>query len=186
MGQQHINYDFLLSKMMHLIRSNWRNYDTQNFSMKINVYKSLMLLLLFDKLELFYGDEKMSLDNIDSENILDMINNPSKKACFLLGVLTKKVTNIQYNEISSTPFIKKLWELNLNYERVQKVYTMAVNKLREYDKAYPSIEEELTYNLLKSEDNWKLNKDETSYYFVLGFTIGNKIQLNKKEVDANE
>ncbi len=186
MSQQHISYDFLLSKIMSVIRANWRNYDTQNFSLKINVYKSLMLLLLFDKLGLFYGDEKMSLNDVDSGNILDMINNPSKKACFLLGVLTKKLTNIQYKEIGSTPFIKKLWELNLSYERIQKVYVMVVNKLREYDKAYPTIEEELTFNLLKSEDNWKLSKDETSYYFVLGFTIGNNIRLNKSEGDVNE
>ena len=183
MGQQKINYNFLLSKMMNTIRKNWKNYDKENFSMKLNVYKSLILLLLFEKLELFKGEQEMTLENVNGKDVLDMINAPDKRACFLLGVLTKKLTNIQYNEIDSTPFIKKLWELNLTYERIQKVYTMSINKLREYDKAYPLIEEEITLNLLKSEDNWKLNKDEISYYFVLGFTIGTKINL-KKEVDA--
>ena len=50
MGQQKINYNFLLSKMMNTIRKNWKNYDKENFSMKLNVYKSLILLLLFEKL----------------------------------------------------------------------------------------------------------------------------------------
>lgn len=186
MGKQQINYDFLLSKIMNLIRTNWRNYDKQRFSMIINVYKSLMLLLLLEKLELFKGDERMSIEHLESENILDMINSSDKKACFLLGVLTKKLINIQYNEIGSTPFIKKLWELNLTYERIQKVYTQVINKLREYDRAYTDIEEEITLNLLKSENNWNLTKDEISYYFVLGFTIGNKVQLKKEEVDVNE
>ena len=185
MGQKQINYDFLLSKLMNTIRTNWRNYDTQNFILKINVYKSLMLLLLFEKLKLFKGDSRMSIENMNTDDILNLINSPDKKACFLLGVLTKKLTNIQYKEIGSTPFIKKLWELNLTYERIQKVYTLIINKLREYDGAYPLIEEEITLNLLKSENNWNLNKDEISYYFVLGFTIGNKVQL-KKEDDVNE
>lgn len=186
MGQKKINYDFLLSKFMDLIRSNWKNYDNENFIMKINVFKSLMLLLLFEKLELFKGEKRMSAEKYDSENILDMLTSPDKKACFLLGDLTRKLTYIQYKEINSTPFIKKLWDLNLSYEKIQKVYTMVINKLREYDRAYPNIEEEISLNLLKSEDNWNLNKDETSYYFVLGFTLGGKINLNKEEVDENE
>ena len=186
MGQKSINYDFLLSKIMDIIRTNWKNYDTQNYTIKINVYKSLMVLLLLDKLELFKGEEKMSLENVDSENILDMLTTPDKKACFLLGDLTRKLTNVQYREINSTPFIKKLWDLNLSYEKIQIVYTRVISKLREYDKAYPHIEEEITLNLLKSENNWKLNKDETSYYFVLGFTMGGRIKLIKEEVEENE
>lgn len=186
MGQKKLNYDFLLSNIMKVIRTNWRNYDTQNFSMKLNVYKSLMLMLLFEKLELFKGEPRMSLENIDSENILDMLSTPDKRACFLLGDLTRKLTNIQYKEINSTPFIKKLWDLNLSYEKIQKVYTMVISKLREYDRAYPRIEEAITLNLLKSENNWKLNKDEISYYFVLGFTMGGKINIKKDEEDKDE
>lgn|GEM_PF-1349050 len=186
MGQKAINYDFLISKMMDVIRTNWKNYDTQNFTMKINVYKSLMLLLLFEKLDLFKGEEKMSLEHMDSEDLLDMLNSPDKKASFLLGDLTRKLTNVQYREINSTPFIKKLWDLNLSYEKIQKVYIMVISKLREYDRVYPKLEEEITLNLLKSENNWKLNKDETSYYFVLGFTLGGRIKLNKEEADENE
>ena len=147
-----------------------------------------MLILLFEKLGLFKGDRKMSFENIDSDNILDMLNAPDKKACFLIGVLTRKLTYIQYKEINSTPFIKKLWDLNLSYEKIQKIYTMVINKLNEYDSLhyYIPIEEEISLNLLESEENWQLNKDEISYYFVLGFTMAGKINLKKEEVDANE
>ena len=188
MGQQKISYEFLLSRIIKIIRGNWKNYDTQFSFIRINVYKSLMLILLFEKLGLFKGDRKMSFENIDSDNILDMLNAPDKKACFLIGVLTRKLTYIQYKEINSTPFIKKLWDLNLSYEKIQKIYTMVINKLNEYDSLhyYIPIEEEISLNLLESEENWQLNKDEISYYFVLGFTMAGKINLKKEEVDANE
>ena len=62
---------------------------------------------------------------------------------------------------------------------------MVINKLREYDIAYINIEEEISLNLAKSENNWKLNRDETSYYFVLGFTLPN-FDKNEKEDDKNE
>lgn len=186
MGQKSINFNFLLSNMMKKIRSNWMKYDKENFDLKINVYKSLMLILLFKKLNLFNGEEKMSLENMDSENLLDMLTSPDKKACFLLGALTRKLTNIQYMKLNSKPFIKKLWDLNLSYEKIQKVYAMLINKLREYGYTYSDMEEEITYNLLKSENDWNLNKDEISYYFVLGFTIGGKFKLNEEEVDENE
>ena len=43
----------------------------------------------------------------------------------------------------------------------------------------------LSENLLISEDNWNLNRDETSYYFVLGFTSRN-YDKKEKEGDLNE
>ena len=58
---------------------------------------------------------------------------------------------------------------------------MAINKLTEYNPSnnyfYKEIEEEITLNLIKAENNWKLKKDEVSYYFVLGFTIGDTFEL---------
>ena len=64
---------------------------------------------------------------------------------------------------------------------------MVINKLREYNVAYLELEENISKNLINSEGNWKLNRDETSYFFVLGFTIPYfKKNNNEKEGDLNE
>jgi CRISPR-associated protein Csh1 len=58
---------------------------------------------------------------------------------------------------------------------------MLINKLREYKKAYVDLEEQISINFLESSKNWNLSRDETSFYFVLGFTLGKIFQLNKNE-----
>ena len=61
------------------------------------------------------------------------------------------------------------------------LYPMVVNKLREYDSAFPKIEENISFNLLNAENNWKLTRDETSYYFTLGYTLSYAIDDNKTD-----
>ena len=95
--------------------------------------------------------------------------------------------NIQFRELSSTPFYNSLWGLSLDQKKIRKLYPRVINKLREYDAGYmKEIEEEISINLVKSENNWNLNRDETSYYFVLGFTLYNFDKIEKKEDDLNE
>ena len=115
------------------------------------------------------------MDSSNEEFSIELIlDSPSKKATFLLGVLTRRLMNIQYNELGSTPFYNKLWGLSLDKKKIHKLYPMVINKLREYDAGYmKDLEEEISENLARSENDWKLNRDETSYYFVLGFTLPN-------------
>ncbi len=63
---------------------------------------------------------------------------------------------------------------------------MLINKLREYKAAYPNLEELTSINLLKSNKNWKLSADETSFYFVLGFTLNGIFKSKKNEGVKNE
>ena len=174
---------------MNEIRSNWRDYDNKGGIMRFNVFKALHLIIFLDSLNLFNGGKKMPFEKMNETEILNMLESPDKKACFLLGVLTKKVTQIQYSKLESTPFINKLWGLNIDKDKLKQIYTMAINKLTEYNPSnnyfYKEIEEEITLNLIKAENNWKLKKDEVSYYFVLGFTIGDTFEL-KDGADKNE
>ena len=189
MSKNFIDYDFLLKNIMNVIRGNWRNFDNQNYRMRVNVIKALHLILLFDKLNLFKGGKKLALEDIGEKEILDILNDPDKKACFLLGVLTRKLTGIQYKRLSSTPFINKLWGLNIDKNKIKQTYTMVVAKLTEYESLnfYKEIEKEITLNLIQADSNWNLNKDEISYYFVLGYTVGKDFDLkNKEEVDVDE
>lgn len=185
MTSNHIDYDFLLKNIMDKIRYNWRNEEFE--FMKINIFKSLHLMLFLDDLNLLGGRKIMSLKSAEnSENILNTLDNPAKKACLLLGVLTRKLTIIQYAQLGSTPFVKKLWGLNLDYNRIKELYTKVVEKLLEYDSFhyFGELEEQITLNLVESEEQWNLNKNETSYYFTLGYTIGKDFKLNGD--DKNE
>lgn len=176
-----LDYNFLMSRIMGKIRSNWRN--NENYALKISILKSLMLLILLNDLNLIKGENIMSSeDEFSIELILD---SPEKRATFLLGALTKKLMNKQYKELGSTPFYNKLWGLSLDQKKIQKLYPMVINKLREYNVAYINLEEDISLNLAKSENNWKLNRDETSYYFVLGFTLPNYDKIEKED-DINE
>lgn len=181
MTANHVDYDFLLKKIMNKIRSNWRN---EEFAfMKINMFKSLHLMLLLDDLDLFGGKKIMSIK--DEKNILDTLDDPAKKACLLLGVLTRKLTIIQYSQLGSTPFVKKLWGLNLDHNRIKQLYTKVAEKLLEYDSFhyFGEVEEQLTINLVESEEKWNLNQNETSYYFTLGYTIGKDFKIKGDDED---
>lgn len=178
-----VDYKFLMSKIIDKIRSNWRN--NENYALKMSVLKSLMLLILINKLNLIKGGNSM---DVNSEFSLEsLLNSPDKKASFLLGVLTKRLLNIQYKELGSNPFYNKLWGLSLDQKKIKKLYPMVINKLREYNVAYLELEENISKNLINSEGNWELNRDETSYFFVLGFTMPYfKKNNNEKEDDLNE
>lgn len=175
-----LDYNFLMSRLMSKIRSNWRN--NENYALKLSVLKSLMLLTLFKDLNLIKGVKNMESDEFSLNSILDA---PDKNASFLLGVLTKRLLNKQYKELKSTPFYNKLWGLSLDQKKIKKLYPMVINKLREYNLAYLKLEEDISKNLINSENNWKLTRDETSYFFVLGFTMP-YFDNNKKEDDLNE
>lgn len=186
LSQKKLDYNFLLNHFMKKIQSNWKNEE--NYALKINVLKALMLIILFNKINLFKGESMMNFDN-DFE-IEEFLNSPSKKASFYMGVLTKKLMNVQYAELKSTPFYNKLYGLNLDYKKLKKIYPQIINKLREYNVADPSLEEKISINLAESEKNPELKKDEISYYFTLGFTLYNLFKNNNKtknnEGDLNE
>ena len=192
-GGKPLNEDFLISKFMDKIRQTHRIEPENDYSMKLLTTEAMMLYMFFNELNLLKGVDKMKIGSYNEEenekDFFEMygefIDTPDKKASFLMGLLTKKLTAIQYNALSATPFMTKLWGLSLDQKKIQKLYPMLINKLREYKAAYPDLEELTSMNLLKSNKNWKLSGDETSFYFVLGFTL-NGIFKSKKEGVKNE
>lgn len=183
-----IDYNFLMSKIINVLRMDWRNNNEviKNYSLKVSVIKSLMLLILLNELNLINGEKNMNSKN-EEFSIELILNSPSKKATFLLGVLTRKLMNIQYRELGSTPFYNNLWGLSLNQRKIKKLYPMVINKLREYDAGYMiNLEEKISKNLAQSENDWKLSRDETSYYFVLGFTLFNLDKNKDNDGDIDE
>ena len=182
LSRRKLDFNFLLSIFMDTIRSSWKNNHNE-CTLKLNILRSLVLIVFLDDLDLFKGGRIM---NNETEDILKKLNSDSKKASFLLGVLTKKLTNIQHTRIKATPFINKLNGFSLNHKDIQKLYPKIINKLREYEFAYIDLENRISELLLSSEDNWNLTRDETSYYFTLGYTMNNKYDKKQEGVDINE
>lgn len=101
-----------------------------------------------------------------------------KRALVLVGALVQKVMNIQYKEISSTPFSKNLKSLQLRESEVKGLIAQAVNKMQEYN--YYSLKsqeivKEIAKLLLVTKDEWKLSVDELNFYIVAGMALQKEI-----------
>lgn len=182
-----VNFDFILSSAMNKIRTNFR--QDKEYSVKILTLEFLMLFKFLKKIGLLIDfGEKMEnetfVESFEEENqfskYLDELDTPAKKASFLLGILTRKLIAVQYKELGSTPFTNKLWGLSLDEKKIKKLYPMVINKLNEYKIAYSELSQDISINLLKTNDNWNLSRDETSFYFVLGYTLNRLYKRPKK------
>lgn len=182
LSEKKINSDFLLSRFMEVIRNNFSNEKPIAF--KMNILKSLALFSLLSKLNLLKGGNILFNNDINlNGNLVDSIlDGYDKKACFLLGALTRRLTYKQYKSLNSSPFEKKLYGLSLDEKKIKKLYPMVINKLREYNSVYITLEENIAFNLLNAEDNWELTRDETSYYFSLGYTLSYSIGNDEDEI----
>lgn len=193
-GGKPLNKDFLLSYFMKRIRKMHRQNPENDYLIKSYAMESLMILMFLNELNLIKGVNKMNIGTIDEKlnesNFFDaygeFIDSPDKKASFLMGILAKKLTAVQYRSLGATPFMTKLWGLSLDQKKLEKLYPMMINKLREYKVAYKDLEQLISLNLLESSKNWKLSRDETSFYFTLGFTMSGIFTNKKKEGDSNE
>ncbi len=192
-GGTPINNDFMISHFMSRIREAHRTNPENDYSLKLITTEALMIYMFLNELDLIKGVDKMKIGTHNEEDnekdffevYGEFINNPDKKSAFLMGVLTKKLTAIQYKALGATPFTTKLWGLSIDQKKIQKLYPLLINKLREYKAAYPNLEELISLNLIKSADHWNISRDETSFYFVLGYTL-NGIFKSKKEGVKNE
>lgn len=173
MCAQLIDLDYLMFCFMSKLRQDWKNRWIKQFYM--DVLKSLALILLFNKLNLIKGERNMAFETeeLDVESVVNTLDTFDKKSSFYLGILTRYLVSIQYARSKSSSFEKKLWDFSLDEKRIKQLYPKVISKLRQYNVAYSDLESIVSYNLSNSDSNWKLNKDETSYYFVLGYTFAN-------------
>ena len=192
------------------INKNYLEYPNSELAEK------LLHTRYFDKSNLLKGEKFMKLnyvnEKIDNEFINSILSSPDKTATLLLGVLTRRLISIQYKALKSTPFINKLWSLSLDekYDKILEKFDkdsigyallnamkedkfnvdpMVLNKLQEYNAEhwFLELEKEISMNLLCSEDNWNLTRDETSYYFVLGYTLSYAFDIkDSDEKDKGE
>jgi CRISPR-associated protein Cas8b/Csh1 subtype I-B len=107
-----------------------------------------------------------------------------KKGVFRLGSLSAYLMAKQYQKLNSSPFIKQLNSLNIDERTIQKIFPKLINKLREYDKAVPGIEQLIASALVQQNS---LSKDEISYTFTMGLVMQREFAKTYKvdKSDAN-
>ena len=123
------------------------------------------------------------------KNNTQFFDNDVKKACFLVGILTGRLLQIQYADKQSMPFWNKLYNLQLDEARLKALYPKVVNKLQEYDHhrhhKVQDLESLASDYLIAAGENWKLSGDMISYYFTLGLSLYRKF-FPKKDASSEE
>ena len=199
-----VSYPFIIRALTRKIR----RLFVQDFSTKESVLRGLALLsYLYELKELGeYQDvismtkqpESITIDTTSETNkkadalfkeFSAFFNTSAKRAVFLEGVLCQKLLNVQYHERKATPFRVKLQGLKLDQRKVQALLPEIQNKLEEYQSNYyRDLEQLIAAYIVQSGDDWRLSKDEISYYFVLGMNLADQFTFGKPDdgVKKNE
>jgi len=105
--------------------------------------------------------------------------------------LTESLLNTQRTERKvdrgSEPFRSKLRGLKLDEQLVKRLLPEIQNKLEEYGKNYyPKLEEQISKYMIVAGNDWKISKDEISFYYVLGMDLSYSVMAKKGGGKKNE
>jgi len=116
----------------------------------------------------------------------DFFGNVARKASFLTGAYIGAVLYAQYKERNSQPFTRKYSGMKLTKDRLVYLYNEGKKKLIHYKKLglVHDLEPLLAETWVDVGDKWDLNKEDTTFAFNLGCTLGSK--LNNKSDKSNE
>ena len=194
----YLDRGLVLSWLMTRIRQEF----IKDHYLKPTLLRGLSALLFFDELRMFSQQQEQYKGGTPmtdlaplAEDFFDRyertFRSPPSKAVFLLGVLTEKLLNIQYDERGSKPFRKNLKSLMMKEEDFRGLLPKIQNKLEEYGKNYyRSLETLISDYFLQSGQDWDMSTDELNFYFVLGMnlqaTVTEALGLKKKEKDKEE
>lgn len=201
-----IDYSFLMHAISHSIQKEFADGKPT----KLLTFQGLQLLDYLNRLKLIELDDGGSkMNEKQSGNILeeitspldekierifkefpDFFNEPAKKAVFLQGLLTESLLYTQRTERNvdrgSEPFRNKLRGLKLDEQLVKRLLPEIQNKLEEYGKNYYSkLEEHISKYMIESGNDWKMSKDEISFYYVLGMDLSYSVMVKKRR-EKNE
>jgi CRISPR-associated protein Csh1 len=191
-----INKQFLLNRVIKKIRENHVN----GYNIEEPVMRGFSCLLYLEYLGLlkYNESEKMSkkirtlfqTENSTrvqaAEKIFkeypDFFKNDPEKAVFIVGVLSQLLMNIQYRERKATPFKAKLQGLRLDEKKVKSLLPEIQNKLEEYDSNYyRDLETLASEYFIQAQNDWRLSRDEISFYFALGMNLSKYFRTEKEE-----
>jgi CRISPR-associated protein Csh1 len=166
----------------YFMRKLRQDFYDDDYKFRESVLKSFAVLRFLEKLYMgdYYRDSRYSMSSNNSleqsfENFFEKYNisEPWKKAAFAVGVLVRYVLNVQREERGAEPFRDKLRGLMLDEGHVKRLFRESINKIFEYDRRNPKLEEAVGKYLAEAEGKFIADMDEISYYFALGLVLGN-------------
>jgi len=97
-------------------------------------------------------------------------NSPEKKACFIIGLLIRKVVNKQKKELNgNTPFLNRVKAFNLNgIEDIKKLISETTGKLIEFKLSFDSLVRLFKKNF-EEINVWNLSNTDSNFYILLGY-----------------
>lgn len=95
-------------------------------------------------------------------------NSDYKKGVFLLGCLTRILTDKQYQKLKNEPFFKYLNGLHLSENDIAKLFPKLINKLRQYEMSLPALEGQIARSLTQP---CQITTADISYAFTLGLVM---------------
>lgn len=207
---QPISKELVFSRIMALIRSNYARQQTGEYAEPTvwTVKKAHMLIRYFQELNMLTYQTYSYMDLLETSvhkdskfkyhEFLEFVKDNStffdedlKVGLFGLGMLVKYTMNIQYANIRSTPFEKKLKGYDLSLDDANKIYLETLDKLRQYNAsgAYPELREKIVPKFLFNKHNpSRLSKNEISLYFVAGLELAGpfKVKSDNQDEDSNQ
>jgi CRISPR-associated protein Csh1 len=183
-----INYQLLIKSIMRQIRMVFAKREPTNETtlhgfMLLNYLKELNLLEVYMNKTNTNEKELINIIEYKASPLEEKItkffesnnaffNTDAKKATFLEGMLTQYLLNIQLEERDATPFLTKLHGLKLDEHLIKKLLREIQIKLEEYNRnIYQDLEYLISKHFVLASENWGMNIDETSFYFVLGMNM---------------
>lgn len=181
--QEKISYKMMIERFMSIYSRKWSNevYQMYDIEKMINIIYFLHYLKLID-----LGTKKKTevvMEEVYADFLTEyeeFLNSDAKRAIFLMGVLTQKLLNIQYQERKATPFRKQLNSLKLSPAHIQRLLPQIIEKLEQYSKNYYRNLESLIAELLLTAKLNELSNDEISFYFTTGMTLEKKFRTQDK------
>ena len=196
LAERAINEKILINAFMREIRNQFVNNN--QWSVTFLILKSLYVYTFLKELKLIKNGGNFMSNNkskLDKSNKLEAyfsehqeaFDTPVKKALFSEGVLAKFLLDIQLVKRNAVPFRSKLYGLKLDERRIKKLLPEIIDKLRQYDRGYPWLEQLISEYMIKADKlGWRLSKDEISYYFTLGLSLGKLFKKKEESEKVNE
>lgn len=140
-------------------------------------------------------EQTMSLPHFNSvygkyiQEHSDFFTKPELITAFLTGCYVSVVTNVQYNERKSMPFAKKFVGRLLTKENLRKLYQEGHDKLMQYDSlgiVVKTLDPDLTESWIYCGKDWRINNEETTFVFTIGYSLQSRINQLYKEQEISE
>jgi CRISPR-associated Csh1 family protein len=192
-----LDEDQIIRAFMRKIVIAFKNTSTDAFGFSNQVKHSFCIHQFFQQLQLFGNMESLNerqLDNLQYSHEFisqheDFFKNRLQKAAFLLGCAVEVLLNSQRSNLNGNePFSKRLNNLSIDYNQLQRIKTELLSKVKQYADAKKLYNSEYIQRMLVefdtlmlSGDDALLSKNQISYAFSVGLVMEKEFTRNRME-----